>query len=498
MARRLWFAGAVSVSVALALCAGACREGRAADAEVLEALREREAQRRYRFHRELRELIAWCEESGLREEAEQGRRFLATEQGGDVLELGVLPEEEIGGPPRNASAEQKQWFRRFYRARGDFASDLFSLASRAVKAGQISYAYDLVHEIAELDPDHRNARTLLGYVKYRGKWVTPFQRERLGDGWVQHERFGWIEERNVRRYEQGLRPYDGKWIKADAEARLRRDLRNGWQVRTEHYVVVTNHSLEAGVELGRRLEDLYRVFHRVFAGFFTPREQVARMFEGRGRVAASGSERPFQVVYFRDREEYMAQETLRSILGRNLDISAGAYVPQLKTAFFFYDPQGDGTTVLHEGTHQLFSESRGPASLVGREANFWIVEGIACYMESLVRQGDRLRIGGRDAGRFRDARYRLETGYHIPLAELTGWGIQRFQSQADLRPLYSESAGLAHFLMHYDAGRYRQPLVDYLQAIYTQRDTPQTLSQLTGTAYRQLDKEYRGFLDVGR
>jgi hypothetical protein len=441
--------------------------------------------------------VQWCEQSGLRDESEASRRLLTAAQRSDVLEVHVLPREPVA-VPQDARADRKQWFRRFYRARRDFASDLFSLAFRAVKAGQVSYAFDLVHEVAELDPDHSNARALLGYVKYRGQWVTPFERKQLRDGWVRHERFGWIRERDVRRYEQGLRPYDGKWVKAEDEARLRRDLANGWQVRSEHYLVVTNHSLEAGVELAGRLEDLYQAFHRVFAGFFTPQEQLARMFQGRARVAVTGNERPFQVVYFRDRKEYVSQPALRSILGKNLDISAGAYVPQRKAAFFFFDPQGDGTTVLHEGTHQLFSESRGPASLVGRDANFWIVEGIACYMESLRREGNRLQIGGEKAGRFQDARYRLEDGFQVPLAELTGWGIQRFQSQPDLRPLYSQSAGLAHFFMHYDGGRYRQPLVDYLEAVYTQRDTPQTLSRLTGTAYRQLDKEYRAFLNVAR
>ena len=34
-------------------------------------------------------------------------------------------------------------------------------------------------------------------------------------------------------------------------------IRSGWRIDSEHYAVTTNHSLEEGVRLSRRLESLY-------------------------------------------------------------------------------------------------------------------------------------------------------------------------------------------------------------------------------------------------
>ena len=44
------------------------------------------------------------------------------------------------------------------------------------------------------------------------------------------------------------------WVEtADAgeEAEIRRDFRHAWEIRTEHFLVKTNHSLERGVEIAR-------------------------------------------------------------------------------------------------------------------------------------------------------------------------------------------------------------------------------------------------------
>jgi hypothetical protein len=50
------------------------------------------------------------------------------------------------------------------------------------------------------------------------------------------------------------------------------------------------------------------------------------------------------------------------------------------------------------------------------------------------------------------------------------------------------------FLMHDGAGRYRQPLVEYLLAVYAGKSDPDTLSRLTGTKYDKLDEQYFDFM----
>src|SRR5690606_30146311 len=133
---------------------------------------------------------------------------------------------------------------------------------------------------------------------------------------------------------------------------------------------------------------------------------------------------------------------------------------------------------------------------VGAVNNFWIVEGIANYFESLNKGSDgKFTIGKADAGRLPAAVHRrLVDGYYIPLAELVALGKQDLQSRADLGPLYSQAAGVATFLMEYDGGRYREPLSRYLQAVYAGKATDSTLAELCGTSYAELDRQYLEFL----
>jgi hypothetical protein len=69
------------------------------------------------------------------------------------------------------------------------------------------------------------------------------------------------------------------------------------------------------------------------------------------------------------------------------------------------------------------------------------------------------------------------------------------QEHADLPRLYTESAGLATFFMQGEQGRYREAWVRYLTAIYSGRATAETLAQLTGLSYQELDQRYRKYLE---
>jgi hypothetical protein len=137
---------------------------------------------------------------------------------------------------------------------------------------------------------------------------------------------------------------------------------------------------------------------------------------------------------------------------------------------------------------------------VGRASNFWAIEGIACYMESLAEQagGAYYTLGGSNAGRVPAARHRLLTDdFYVPLSELVGLGMQQLQSDPRIQPLYSQSAGLADFFMHDGNGRYREPFVSYLTAIYRGRASERTLTELMGVNYETLDRQYRVFLSQG-
>ncbi len=356
----------------------------------------------------------------------------------------------------------------------------------------MALAFELATEAVRENPNQPEGRRALGFVKVRDGWQTPFAARQLNAGKVCHETFGWLPATHVERYERGERYYQGRWVKADEEARLRRDIKRGWRVESDHYVVTTNHSLEEGVRLARRLERFYAVWRQEFAGFVETPAEAARRFskqQARREIAQHN------VVYYRSREEYNAALCAAQ---PKIDMTLGIYFDSTRTAYFFAGEEQEPGTLYHEATHQLFHEMRPAAHDVGHEGNFWIVEGIACYMESLAQHEDYATTGGANAGRMPAARHRLiEDGFYIPLADLVRFGMQPMQQDPRLPRLYSQCAGLADFFIHDADGRYREALTGYLAAIYAGRSTTDTLSELTSTSYENLDRQYREFISAG-
>jgi Ran GTPase-activating protein (RanGAP) involved in mRNA processing and transport len=136
----------------------------------------------------------------------------------------------------------------------------------------------------------------------------------------------------------------------------------------------------------------------------------------------------------------------------------------------------------------------------GERANAWVLEGIAMYLESLHKQGSYCTLGGWEAERLQFARYRALAGdFALPLAELAPLGREELQAHADIRKLYSHSAGLTQFLMDGGGGRYREIVGKYLAAIYRGEDDAGTLPKLLksdGHTLSSIDAEYRRFLNV--
>lgn len=440
---------------------------------------------------EVEQLAAWCEQQGLVQRATKTRELLG-KRDPYKLYLPVLP-ERLGRAklPADAPSEVVQWDERFARLRRDQAVACYDLARRAVRGRRASLAFDLALAAIRADPDHEPVRRLLGYQKHQGRWQTSYAVRQLRSGRVWHQQFGWLPKSHVRRYEQGMRFTGRSWVTAAEDAQLHRDIQSGWIVDTEHYSIGTNHSLQAGVQLGVKLQRLFRVWRQVFLPYYASQADVIRLFDGR-RQGGRGPTPRFNVVYFRDRDDY--NRSLRAMMP-NIDVSIGFYHHRMRRACFFAGEDADDRTLYHEAAHQLFHESRPVAADVGLHANFWIVEGIAMYMESLRREGDYWVLGGFDDQRMAAARYRLlQDDFYVPLEEFTTFGMEKLQKDPRIRTLYSQAAGLTNFLVYYDGGRYRDALVAYLTAVYTGRDHPGTLAQLTGTSYTRLDQQYRQFI----
>jgi hypothetical protein len=200
-----------------------------------------------------------------------------------------------------------------------------------------------------------------------------------------------------------------------------------------------------------------------------------------------------RVWYYRTKEEYVAALTKWQ---PRIAETLGIYFDDRREAHFYAAAETNTATLYHEAVHQLFQETGPSARRVGSLANFWIIEGVATYFETLTEHldpqaGRRYTIGEATSGRLPAAHRRLHEGYYVSLAELTTLGKDDLQRRADLQQVYSQMAGLTAFLMDAEGGRYREPLVRFLGDVYSGRDSPDSLTKATGLSFEELDAAYR-------
>jgi hypothetical protein len=451
------------------------------------------------YRQTLAELRGWCQERELTDAAALVRGWLPVR---DPLKAYIFKLAESLAPPEpfRAPGPGSEFWMRFAELRKLQSKVLFELARQAHIARDYALAFDLVREACRENPDHAQAREILGFISYNGRWALPDTARRLAAGHLHHKTFGWLPRDHVARYEQGLRYSGGRWISAEEDERRHASIKSGWRIDSEHYSVTTNHSLEEGVRLSRRLEQLHDVWRHVFVDYFRPEFEMQRWFDRAGieksgqakRGQSSVVRRLHQVTHFRNRDEY--NNTLRPMQPQ-IEITLGIYFARQRTAYFFADDEPYQGTLLHEGTHQLFQETRQASLDAGATNNFALIEAVACYMESLVEEEHWYTLGGMDEGRVPAARKRLLADqFYVPLAEVTALGIRDLQRDERLPKLYSQISGQALFCMHADRAQFRRPFVETLIAIYSGKADPATLANRCGRTYSQLDDEYRRFM----
>ncbi|QDU41875.1 hypothetical protein Mal52_03290 [Symmachiella dynata] len=460
-----------------------------------------------KFAKSLEEVAAQCDQNGFPKQA-AAIRELGVPLPVDDLRTLELPDKIQPDIANDLSPAERRWRVELRHLQQEQAIQLYQLAQRVIEIGEVRFAYQLIQEAVRQDPDNKSVRSFLGYERSGDEWTTPFLARMRQKHYVNTEKFGWLPRDHVKRYEKGDRYFRsgrgsvGRWVSAAQEAELRRSFKNAWEVESEHYLIKTNHSLERGVELSRQLEQFYRVFFQTFSGFLTTQDQRSSLAKGRRR----STKNQFEIHYFSNKEDYV--EALRPRVPE-ISITTGLYLTDTGIAYFYHqpemdeDPEGPATrTIFHEATHQLFAETRKTrrkSLMVGEHAHFWIIEGIACYMESFAKKGDRYELGDPMYQRFRAARYRyLEDDYYIPLGRFASQGANEIQHSIEIRKLYSQASGLTHFFMHYKDGKYRDALIEHLSQLYSTnlrvRERPATLPQLIGTDYKTLDEQYGEYM----
>jgi len=251
-----------------------------------------------------------------------------------------------------------------------------------------------------------------------------------------------------------------------------------FRIVTNRYEI-TAPRLEDGILAGERLEHLFEVWRMLFAEFAAD-----------PRIETVGDQPAFRVILYRDKQEYV-----RSLFWLDPSIAQtnGYYSAPRKTAYFF---SPDSKVLLHEGTHQIFTEHFFRGKKPAFRNNYWVVEGIALFMETLKVSEKCYKIGNILDDRLYAAKvYQFERNYTMPIRKLAAMSAEEvLASSDDMIKIYSQSAALVHWLMFAEEGGYRKHLFETFRRTYLDTAKPETLSELTGLSFDELDKKYVEFL----
>jgi len=425
------------------------------------ALAQRRLELDQRFARELAELADACQSAGLLDLA-AGVRGWQVPRDRQRQYLFLVPRAGTASPLAAETTEPAgRWSARFQQLRTARAEALFALAADALAAERPEIAYRLLHEVLREAPDHAEARRVLGYRPVGATWRRADEQVQVALARTRHPTLGWLPGRY-------------------------------WRVTSPHYLIATNRGAQAGRELAEQLEELHAVWRQLFFGYWSSQAELSAAW--RGAVLPAATRARHRVVLFANRDEYLAH--LQRIEPQ-IELTLGYYHQASREAYFYADDPATLATCLHEATHQLFQESRPTVDGVGEQGSFWIVEGIALYMESLRRGAGYYTVGGVESPRLQFARYRaLQEDFYLPLSQLVTLTRPQLQQDPRIRKLYSQSAGWAHFLMDADAGRYQPALIEYLRSVYLGRARAESLPALAGIAAERLDQQYHTFLQV--
>lgn len=370
----------------------------------------------------------------------------------------VLPTAWEVTPPKTPAAD---WAADFVEKTQPLAQQIFEEAQSTV-AKNPQAAFALLHEVLAIDPHHAEARRVLGWKKVGNAWRQGAAKATAKTAKEAHPDLGWKA---------------GKY----------------WTVDTDHFSIVTSHSAKAGIDLGNELELVYEAWAQLFFEFWGDGAALQERFAGKDKRLCR--DRKYRVVMCKSRDEYQKQLGVQNeVAGR----SVGIYLDDKRVSLFFAaDDPTVRATWRHEAVHQLFDESRrDERKPIARDGHAWIVEGIAMYFESMRTDGAIGTLGGFDSERLQFARLRALGGDTVmPSAQVVALSREKLQQHPDVAKLYSQIAGLTHFLVDGNNRSHRDGLRAYLRQVY-KADAEINVAGTLGISFDEIDAGYRRFLDV--
>jgi hypothetical protein len=413
-------------------------------------------------------VASWAATNGLKEDAE---KLAARVAALDPAYPGLAKlKEKVGkataGDAAKAEENRKTLAKKVEAANEENAKRLFGLAQGCMKLGLFTRAYDVINAVVEADPDHKGARDILSYARdpESKAWVSKWEYDmRNGKGGKKKHVLtpeGWVPAADKKKWDMGLREFEGKWIAKDEEARLRkRNVFNPFKVQSEHFEVRTNLGREKAYEFTVLLEDFYREFFRFFIGYY---DQVA----GAKLLFNQGKPKKHAVMLFPSKVDYL--NWVKSEKGNNklARESAGVYMGEERSSFFYWTGNDESvlSTLYHEVTHQLLDETK-EGNRGGSQGNNWVVEGIATYMETWEKVDGKWKPGHNVNAPELQAGKSILANQDFKLRSFIAIDYQQFHD-AGRGANYALSGALCHFLIHYQDGIYKEDFVSFLSAYY--------------------------------
>ena len=172
-----------------------------------------------------------------------------------------------------------------------------------------------------------------------------------------------------------------------------------------------------------------------------------------------------RVLIFSRREEYL--QTLRTRWAVEGEGTGGMFfVGDSSAIVAFWTESLPPRRVHHVMQHEAFQQFAW--TRFGDDLPVWLNEGLAEYYGYAVMARDQL-IAGQAGPRVIDSvRQAIELKEYVPLRRLLAMTPGEWRRQVSTRRaglLYDQAWSLAQFLLHGDAGRYREPLTRYLRLL---------------------------------
>jgi hypothetical protein len=463
-------------------------------------------------------LASRLDASGQQEAAAEVRRALPPAPPFDGSERFATIPEVVPARDPAAVNDAPSWRKELGAIRSETAAELFGVAIHATASEPRHYALAdaCLRAVVARQPDHREARRLLGQVPYHGGWATPFAVSQFKEGKVPHPVFGWVKASWVPHLVKGELPTltgtgEGRerWVPAAEADALRKDFAHGWRITTEHFAIQTNVPLSEAIAFGHHLETLQEVFESLLADVLADRSALAQRFRNKTMVGERTSER-HAVSYYATREDYGAAVSVFTDVDPAK--SLGYYHPpqgraaRRGQAYFFRDEGGvlDATaTLFHEASHQLLFESGVATATAFRNnaGNYWVFEGLGTYFETLMIARDgSVQIGGLVGPRNVEARQRLlRPGELTPLATFVPYDQNAFNRDSDIIRHYLQASAFATFLMNGEHGRYREGFLDYVRDACQsrlRRTSGRSLEARLEVTYPKLQEEFVAYLSA--